>query len=145
VSTLLVPSGPQLCGICSDSPFISHTAVSLTISFFFLLLVFILHLFIYFLDVCLCVLLVCLTQAHRVQKRAPDLLDLDLREDCELPWGRWESNMGPLEEHPVFLNSEPFSCLPHLFLKLHVFILHACGHVLRCVVLRATLHVGARD
>lgn len=30
-----------------------------------------------------------------------------VRDRCKLPWGCWESNLGPLEEHQMFLTTEP--------------------------------------
>jgi hypothetical protein len=32
---------------------------------------------------------------------------IGVADSCELPCGCWELNLGPLEEQPVFLTSEP--------------------------------------
>ena len=55
--------------------------------------------------------------AHEDQKKASDPLELDLDTgDCELPYGCWELNLGPLEEHPVQLSTElPLQSLKIIF------------------------------
>jgi hypothetical protein len=45
----------------------------------------------------------CVSGAHKGQKRALDSLELKLWATT----GYWESNLGPLEEQPVLLTTEP--------------------------------------
>lgn len=47
--------------------------------------------------VCVCVSTMSVPGAHRGQERASDPLDLELQSACELPYARWESNLGPRE------------------------------------------------
>lgn len=52
--------------------------------------------------------IVCLWAGdHGDQKRTMGLLDLELTDGHELPYGWWRLNSGPLAEQPVFLTAEP--------------------------------------
>jgi len=39
--------------------------------------------------------------------RMTDPLELGVTDSCELPYGSWELNSGPLEEQPLLLTAEP--------------------------------------
>ena len=57
-------------------------------------------------------------------------LETRVADSCELPYVRWEQNLGPLQKHPVLLTTEHLSssntfsgqchCSPSLFLRSHV-------------------------
>lgn len=53
-----------------------------------------------------CLYIMHMSGAYRGQKRAMDLLQLELH-DCELSCGCWESNPGSLQKQSVLLTSEP--------------------------------------
>ena len=70
----------------------------------------------YFLGLCLFCVCVCLHAclctmyapgAHRVQKEGVRSPGTGITDGCEPPHGCWKLNLGPLEEQPVFLTSEP--------------------------------------
>lgn len=45
--------------------------------------------------------------SHRRQKRMLDPLEIELQILCESPCGGWKSNLGPLQEQKVLLNTKP--------------------------------------
>lgn len=51
----------------------------------------------------------CMSGAHGGQKRAIDLPETGVTDHCELLYGCWKWNPGPLEEHPVFVTFKPQS------------------------------------
>lgn len=52
------------------------------------------------------------------QKRVLGLLAMELQMVVETPCGRWQANLGPLEENQVFLTTEPeLSSTPRLVWK----------------------------
>ena len=64
---------------------------------------------------CMHVCVPCAFSAHRSGKRASDTLGMK-SDNCELSCGYWELNLGPLNNQPVLLVTEPSlqSC-PALF------------------------------
>lgn len=66
------------------------------------------------LPVYLCI--TCISGAHKNQKRVPDSWNW-FTDSCELTYGFLEWNLGPLEEQPGLLISEP-SLQPHVFINL---------------------------
>jgi hypothetical protein len=57
---------------------------------------------------CMDVLPTCISYAFRGQKRASDLLQLELEMTVEIPCGFWELSPGSPQEQPVLLTTEPF-------------------------------------
>ena len=54
-----------------------------------------------------CLYTMCVPGTCGSQKGAPDLLELELTDSCELPCGCLELNPGPLEEQPMLFTTEP--------------------------------------
>jgi hypothetical protein len=54
------------------------------------------------------------TSAH--QRKALDSMGLHVIDGCEPLCGSWESNSSPLEDHPVFLTTEPSLQTVHSFI-----------------------------
>lgn len=57
-----------------------------------------------YLDVCVCS--ICVTGDNRGQKRLLNSLETGDTDGCELPWGYWGLNLGPMEEQPVLITAE---------------------------------------
>jgi hypothetical protein len=56
---------------------------------------------------CTCVCASCACSTQECQKRASDLLELELQTVVSHNCGCWESNQDPLEKQPVLLTAEP--------------------------------------
>jgi hypothetical protein len=56
---------------------------------------------------CVDVCVVYVSSAYGDQKRKLEAPETGVTCGCELPYGCWELNLGPLQEQPVLLTMEP--------------------------------------